>query len=301
MCGFHVDFVSAGRYKRLSVAIGGACDRSVHAAANVFRLKPDANWLGLVALSVGALLFGGCVDTASEPPSATSTQPPTETSVPPPQTTPSEPEYAGLLEYRRRCEQISVKGAQARVIFEPRRSMTRGDTDTVVAAVTLNQTTPPDQILDRAGATEKGGVLVSCQVQARLMHSPHEFEVEPEDWVGRTNLVHGDTSEWSWYVTPKVGGTNVLVLEVRPFVTTRSQDTTQPSVLEAESDVEQYTTRVQVDVSWTERPQETMSRLAATFNVAEGLVRALTLFLVAVLSLAAVLGIRRHKKKSAGS
>lgn len=274
---------------------------------NLFRLKPEANWLGLMTLSVGALLFGGCVDTGSSPPGAsseppppaTSTQPSETTSVPPP-VAPSLPEYTDLSAYRRRCEQISLKGALARVIFEPGRNMTRGDTDTVVAAVTLNRSTPADQILGRGGAAEEGGVLVSCQVQARLMHSPHEFEIDPEDWVERSTLEHADTAEWSWFVTPKVGGTNLLVLQVRPIVTTRSRGTTQQSILVSETAVEQYETRVHVDVPWTERPQETMSRLAATFNVAEGLVRALTLFVVAVLSLAAVLGIRRHKKKSAG-
>jgi hypothetical protein len=63
--------------------------------------------------------------------------------------------------------------------------------------------------------------------------------------------------------------------------------------------IQQYDTAVDVSVPWTERPQETMSRLAATFKVAEGLVKAMTLFVLAVVALGAALGIRRRRKRVA--
>jgi hypothetical protein len=95
-------------------------------------------------------------------------------------------------------------------------------------------------------------------------------------------LLTADTARWSWYVTPKVGGTHTLTLKVRPIVKEQREDRTTPASVSAEnSNVQEYETSVDVKVPLTERPQETMSRLAATFKVAEGLVTALTALVAA--------------------
>jgi hypothetical protein len=162
--------------------------------------------------------------------------------------------------------------------------------------VTLDQSTPSEQILHRPSAAEEAGVVVSCRIQAKLRTAPHEFEVDPSGWVERS-LLTSDTARWSWYVKPKVGGTHTITLFVRPIVKARPVgQTTVVYLTGAESDVQLYETEVHVRVPWTERPQETMSRLAATFNVAEGLVKAITAFVLALLALAAAFGIRRRKK-----
>ncbi|MDQ4040782.1 MAG: hypothetical protein M3141_03430 [Actinomycetota bacterium] len=176
--------------------------------------------------------------------------------------------------------------------------MTRGDAEIVVAAVTLDRSAPADRILRRGGAADEPGVIVSCRVQARLVASPYEFELSERKWVERS-LLTADTRRWSWYVTPKVGGDHTLILNVRPIMRIKASGDVPVSVLEAaSSNVQEYETAVHVDVPWTERPQETMSRIAATLEVAEGLVRAATALLAALLALLAVLGVRRRTRRS---
>jgi hypothetical protein len=185
------------------------------------------------------------------------------------------------------------------VLYEARKEMTRGDTDTVTAAVTLDQSVPRDKVLHRRDdvTAEEPGLVVSCRIQARLNASQYQFEVGDKGWVARS-LLTTDTAHWSWYVTPKIGGTHTLVLDVRPILTLNNTETEQVSA--EVSNVQEYETSVHVRVPWTERPQETMSRLAATFKVAEGLVKAITLLMVALVALGAALGIRgRQRKRSA--
>jgi hypothetical protein len=110
-----------------------------------------------------------------------------------------------------------------------------------------------------------------------------------------------NTAQWTWYVGPKIGGNQTLLLDVRPIVKIRRPGE-QDSFASAESaNIQTYPIKVHVDVPWTERPAELMSRLADTFKVAQGLIEAMTGVLTALLALAAVLGIRRARSKSAGS
>ena len=177
--------------------------------------------------------------------------------------------------------------------------MTRGDSEVVRAAVTLNQSTPPNRVLHRTGAAEEPGLVVSCRVQAELTASKYQFELDETGWVQRS-LYTADTARWSRYVTPKVGGTHTLTLKLRPIVKVQREDrTTKASVSAENSNVQEYETSAHVMVPLTERPQETMSRLAATFKVAESLVTALTALVAAVIALGAVLGIRRKKRAAA--
>jgi hypothetical protein len=55
-----------------------------------------------------------------------------------------------------------------------------------------------------------------------------------------------------------------------------------------------------VSVPWTERPAEVMTRTAATLNVAEGMVKALTAVAVALAALATALGALRLRRKRSG-
>jgi hypothetical protein len=213
---------------------------------------------------------------------------------------PLEPQWAGLQSYKRRCEQLDLKGARARVLYEAKTKMTRGDSETVTAAVTLNQSAPPEEVLHRPGAAQELGVVVSCQIEARLSSSPYQFEVNPSSWVKRS-LLTTDTARWTWYATPKIGGTHTLVLSLRPIVRVQQPSSTAPISVSAESNVQQYETEVHVNVPWTERPQETMTRLAATFGVAQRLIEAMTAFVVALVALGTALGIRRHRRKRAAA
>jgi hypothetical protein len=223
----------------------------------------------------------------------------------------SEPQWAGYRKYKRRCHKLDLTGARGRVVYEPHMEMTRGDPDVVRAAVTFDQSTPPDEIL-RAHAAEEPGLVVSCHIRAQLSVSEYEFEVNEQGWVERS-LLTSATARWHWYVTPKLGGTHDLVLRVHPIMKTRSQDassarTIRPrhsaaqdfDLVSAENaNVQEYETRIHVNVPWSERPQEMMSRLAATFKIAEGLVTALTGLVIAVLALGAALGLRKWKRKRA--
>jgi hypothetical protein len=191
-------------------------------------------------------------------------------------------------------------GARARVLYEAKTKMTRGDSETVTAAVTLNQSAPPEEVLHRPGAAQELGVVVSCQIEARLSSSPYQFEVNPSSWVKRS-LLTTDTARWTWYATPKIGGTHTLVLSLRPIVRVQQPASTTPISVSAESNVQQYETEVHVNVPWNERPQETMTRLAATFGVAQRLVEAMTAFVVALVALGTALGIRRHRRKRAAA
>jgi len=198
----------------------------------------------------------------------------------------------GFSAYQRRCEGLDRTLQQARVVYQAETTMTRGDPSLVAAAVTLDQTTPPDQLLRRSGATGESGFLVSCHVQARLGASQYSFELDQTDWVDRS-LLTANTARWSWYVRPKIGGTQTLVLQVRPVVKIRAGNADTTTAAEGNASIAEFETKVHVTVPWTERPQETMTRLAATFNVAEGLVKAMTGLLTAVLALFGALGLGR--------
>ena len=215
-----------------------------------------------------------------------------------PTTAPFEPDWTDLAAYERRCQQLNLRGASARVVYQPNAKMTRGDSETLTAAVTLNQSVPPARILHRPGAAEEPGVVVSCRVQAKLDYSHYQFEVSPTRWVERS-LLTTDTARWSWFVKAKIGGSHTLVLNLRPIVMLRREAGSPAAIaLSSPSNVQLYETAVDVSVPWTERPQETMTRLAATFEVAESLVKTLTGLVLALIALGAVLGIRRrHGRK----
>ena len=168
-------------------------------------------------------------------------------------------------------------GAQARLDYEKRRDMTRGDTEVVKAAVTLNHSVPPRKVLDRVGAEGVPGIVVSCSLQARITASRYEFDIEQNGWVPRS-LLATDTARWAWDVTPKVGGQHTIVLSVRPIAVQEEplDDSTQILASEEDANVQQYEINVAVNVPWAERPAEFMTQVAATLAVAEEVVKALT-------------------------
>jgi hypothetical protein len=212
-----------------------------------------------------------------------------------------QPDYAGLPQYERRCEQLDLRGGLARVFYEASSEMERGNSDLVRASLTLNQSVPADEVLRSPDVAEEEAVVVSCRIQARLTASEYEFEIDETDWVERS-LLTNDTVHWSWNVTPKLGGTHSLVLNVRPIMTTQEADGTAGLLASAQSsNVQQYETDVHVKVPWNERPTEFMTRLASTFEVAEGLVVALTGLIVALGALLAALGIKKRRDQRAAA
>jgi hypothetical protein len=88
-----------------------------------------------------------------------------------------------------------------------------------------------------------------------------------------------------------------VLLDLRPILLLHNTET--ESVTAETANVQQYETSVHVSVPWTERPQETMSRIAATFKVAEALVKAMTLLVVALVALGAAVGMRGTRRRRA--
>ncbi len=237
------------------------------------RLRPRS--IGVACIGC-ALAVGGCG-------SSSSSGPPQEQLA---------PRYAGLGTYKHRCNEITTRGAIAQVVYEPSQNMTRGDTATVTAAVTLNRSVLPNRVLQSSGAVAAPAIVVSCVIEAQLSGSGYDFNVDNRAWVPRSFLT-ADTARWTWYVGPKIGGTQTLVLNVRPIVNIHTTRSSSSFVTAETADVQQYPIKVHVNVPWTERPAEVMSRLAATFKVAQGLVEATTALLVAV---SALLGFVLHKR-----
>lgn len=205
---------------------------------------------------------------------------------------PKTPEYAGLSAYSRRCSQITLEGARAHVVYKPSQEMTRGDTATVTAAVTLDRSMLPSRVLKSAGELGAPAIVVSCVIEARLSASSYDFNVNQRGWVSQSFLT-SDTARWTWYVGPKIGGSQTLILNVRPIVRRRPVGGSDISAIAESADVQLYPIRVQVKVPWTERPAEIMSRIAGTFKVAQGLVEGTTGLLAALLAFGAVAGIKR--------
>lgn len=215
-----------------------------------------------------------------------------------PHSAPEPPEYAGLSAYSHRCSQINLNGAKARVVYKPSQQMTRGDTATVTAAVTLDRNMLPSRVLESVGAVAAPAIVVSCAIEAQLSASLYDFNLSEHEWVPRSFLT-SDTARWTWYVGPKIGGTQTLVLDVRPIVKLHHVDEPEASDIVERADVQSYPITVQVRVPWTERPAEIMSRLAGTFKLAQRLVEGTTGLLLALVALGAAAGIRRSKAKRA--
>jgi hypothetical protein len=217
---------------------------------------------------------------------------------------PDDPTYGGLEDYERRCERINRRGALAQVVYEESKEMKVGDSDVVRAAVTLDQAAPPDEVLPRTDAAGEPGVVVSCRMQARLVGSEYEFEVNDSAWIERSLLT--DEARWDWIVTPKLGGDQTLTLQMRPIVMQRPEGGGSDLALARDSNVRSYTTNVHVDVPWTERPATVMTQTASLLNVSESLVKALTGLIVALTALWAAVRVvfprlrRRHRAEPEG-
>lgn len=174
-----------------------------------------------------------------------------------------------------------------------------GDSDTIRAAVTLDQSAPSEMVLPGTDAAREGGLVVSCRLQARLSASRYEFEIDDRQWLERS-VYETDTARWVWNVRPKLGGDHTLTLFVRPIVRLREEGPPTDTSLAIEANVRDYTIRTHVDVPWNKRPEELMTQLASTLNVAEGVVKALAALILAIAALMVALrGLRhRHKKKA---
>jgi hypothetical protein len=174
--------------------------------------------------------------------------------------------------------------------------MTRGNTSTVTAALTINRSVRAPEVLRSEGAVAAPAIVVSCLVDAQLTASPYDFNLNDQRWIERSFLT-ADTAKWSWFVGPKIGGTQPLVLKLRPIVEMRRVNS---SFVTAEtSNVQQYEIRASVSVPFSERFPEVMSRIAASFKVAQSLVESITGLLTALAAFLAFVGIKRWRKKRA--
>jgi hypothetical protein len=237
--------------------------------------------LVITALALSPAILCGCGPGAEPPPGS-----------------PGTPEYAGLDEYERRCERINSQGAKAQVVYEASKEMKVGDSETVRAAVTLDQSAPPEEVLPRTDAVGAPGVVVSCLIQARLSASKYEFENDNSVWIDRS-VYETDAAQWVWSVTPKLGGDHTLTLFVRPIVREREERGVSDTSRAIEANIRDYTTRVHVSVPWNRRPEELLTQLASMLNVAEGLVKALTALILAISALVgAIAGLRHWRKRS---
>src|SRR5918996_111341 len=169
-----------------------------------------------VAVLLGTVLLASSVASCGSQDAGAPAESPPETVVKPPPreprpgadgdepapAEPAEPVYGGLPKYQDRCENLDEHGGRADVVYEKHREMTRGDTATVKAAVTLDLSVPPEKVLPSTGTVaEDQGLLVSCNVQARLSAAEDEFEIDQTDWRGQS-LLTTDTARWAWFVKP---------------------------------------------------------------------------------------------------
>jgi hypothetical protein len=209
---------------------------------------------------------------------------------------PTSPVALGDLQaYVRRCNEINRSGAWARVVYKPDEQMTRGDSTTVTAVVTVDYRLPPEEVLPGPGsAASPSKYLVSCVVKAQLSGSSWDFNINNTGWIAES-FYTTDTVSWSWFVGPKLGGTHTLILRVRPLVETSAA--VSPASTAANSDVVPFTIAAHVHVPWTQVPAEVMSSLAANFKIAQGLVDSISGLIVALGALATALRIKKWRAR----
>ena len=281
-------------------------------------LKRSSRCAGILVCAAGALGLANCGGSTSPrssappsnpPASAPATKPepangaspstPTGTARPTSPTRPvrpRNPEFADLQAYKRRCAEITNRGAWARVLYRPSQEMTRGDSATVTAAVTLNLKAPPARVLQSRGEVATK-VVVSCIIAARLSGSSYDFNLSDRGWQPRS-FETMDTARWQWSVGPKVGGTQMLVLSLQPVVRIGRASLGYGSYVSTENtNIASYVIRAHVKVPLAQRIPEMMSSLAATFKVAQGLVEGATGLVAAIIAFGAVIGIRRLRQR----
>jgi hypothetical protein len=271
--------------------------------------------LAIVAIVVAVLVSGGDEERRYVgPPNPSARPPPTgvpdggattegtttvDEAAPPAGKPPTTPTYARLSAYKRRCEQINRLGAEAQVVYEASKEMKLGDSSDVRAAVSLNRSAPPEQVLPRTDAVGAPGLVVSCRLQARLSASEYDFDIDDSGWIDRS-VYATDTVRWVWTVTPKLGGDHTLTLYVRPIVSQELAGADSETSRAAKANIRDYTTSVHVDVPWNKHPEELMTQIASTLSVAEGLVKGLTALILALVALLAALPrLRKWRRKRA--
>lgn len=180
--------------------------------------------------------------------------------------------------------------------------MTRGDTESVGAAVTLEHEPPASKVIrtHSLDGSTRPLVMVSCVIDAQLTAAPRQFDVATSSWVERS-LLTTSTARWHWFVTPREGGSHTLMLSLRPVVHVRRLHARAGAgILVSDSAVFEYPIAVRVRVPWTQWLPQQMSSLAATLNIAKGLLEAITAFVLAALALAAALRLRKGRSSGAG-
>ena len=189
--------------------------------------------------------------------------------------------------YKSRCLDATREISHANVIYRPVMQMTRGSSTPVSAVVTLNTKAPPDEVLPGGGAASEG-LGVACQIEGRLSGDAHEFEISPSGWESRS-LVGEQDARWTWVVTPTLGGTRPLVMELRPVVKVAQGSALQSQPLTTVP----FVTQVNVHVPADQAVTDWAARAKAVFDSLSGAMKALTALIAAIVGLAGALGIRK--------
>lgn len=198
------------------------------------RRRPVAVWV------VGALapvLLSACSGSGAENPGAAEPgrQPTPTTSdstggaqgapPPPPLATPLgvPPTSAGaadLADLRERCLAQTAELDRAVLRFDNPVDLDLSEAERFT--VTLSMVGSPGP----AGAGPVQGQLgLACTVQARLVGSHEELDVNPDDWVEVKYVLPRPVS-WSWVVTARVHGTSRAVLQLKPVIRVTQADGT---------------------------------------------------------------------------
>lgn len=245
-------------------------------------------WAFLAIIAVPLLAACG-------PPPASPTTTPAAPAPPHIYTQPQLVNTPGWNAYQKKCEHLNQNFQPANVVYHPTERMRRGTSKAIEAAVTLRIELPPQEVLETSEAVARR-LLVSCVIEAELRAAEAEFDIQPQGWRSES-LLTSSTAYWTWFVTPKQGGTHELILAFRPVITV--EDQTEKSSLSSYPPASTQPYRITVDVSvppdqWV---ADKLDRTTALIKSATGTTVALTALVAAIIALLAIRQ-RRARSKS---
>jgi hypothetical protein len=170
------------------------------------------------------------------------------------------------------------------VIYARELTMERGVSTLVAAAVSVDRSTPASKVIEGAPSVDDSvAVRVSCQVEAQLAGDPAVFVISDTTWQSRS-LLTSPTATWYWFVTPRRGGDQALVLNVRPIV--RVERVTGTSTLgDVPASTETFGISVAVGVPMDQAAAEVLGRIEGFLLSLEGLLTAIAGVVVSGLAL----------------
>lgn len=181
----------------------------------------------IVILTLSASLTSSNVEIAGSP---TKAVPLTQDFLPPP----SKDQLAYTDEGTPEQIACAKRADNVRVAYQPRRTMTVGQQEQIKVVVTTKE---GDVVLPGKGSVTIVNASFGCTIEARIIGGT-AFEVDPKD-VERRSFLRDNAVSFSWIVTPKRTGTDVLELQVQGVVDPGySQYATNPQSFTAEITVQ---------------------------------------------------------------